>query len=151
MLSALVVFCLCSGFKKECERGENMARKLTEKQNRWLFYYKQGKSATESARLAGYQGKNQGSFEQIGQKNLKVLAQHIKDCEVLFDQTEVASMQEVNSFWTRVMNDGSQKTSDRLKASELRAKAAGGFIDRKQVEVNGESVVFISGDEDIAE
>ena len=128
-----------------------MARKLTEKQNRWLFYYKQGKSATESARLAGYQGKNQGSFEQIGQKNLKVLAQHIKDCEVLFDQTEVASMQEVNSFWTRVMNDSSQKTSDRLKASELRAKAAGGFIDHKQVEVKGESVVFISGDEDIAE
>ena len=128
-----------------------MARKLTEKQNRWLFYYKQGKSATESARLAGYQGKNQGSFEQIGQKNLKVLAQHIKDCEVLFDQTEVASMQEVNSFWTRVMNDGSQKTSDRLKASELRAKAAGGFIDRKTVDVKGGSVVFISGDEDIAE
>ena len=128
-----------------------MARKLTEKQNRWLFYYKQGKSATESARLAGYQGKNQGSFEQIGQKNLKVLAQHIKDCEVLFDQTEVASMQEINSFWTCVMNDSSQKIRDRLRASELRAKAAGGFIDRKQVEVKGESVVFISGDEDIAE
>ncbi len=128
-----------------------MARKLTEKQNRWLFYYKQGKSASEAARLAGYGCKNQKAFVQVGLHNRKVLAEYIKDCEVLFDQTEVASMQEINSFWTRVMNDGSQKTGDRLRASELRAKAAGGFIDRKTVDVKGGSVVFISGDEDIAE
>ncbi|MBO5746124.1 MAG: terminase small subunit [Clostridia bacterium] len=128
-----------------------MARKLTEKQKRWLFYYKQGKNATEAARLAGYVGKNENTFLHMGRQNLNALAQHIKDCEALFDQTEVASMQEINSFWTRVMNDSSQKTRDRLRASELRAKAAGGFIDHRQVEVKGESVVFISGDEDIAE
>ena len=60
-------------------------------------------------------------------------------------------MNEINAYWTAVMNDSDETTSNRLKASELRAKAAGGFIDRKTVDVKGGSVVFISGDEDIAD
>ena len=128
-----------------------MARRLTEKQNKWLCFYKQGKSATEAARLAGYECKNDRSFQKVGSKNLKALAEYVKDCEICLDQTAVASMNEINAYWTAVMNDSDETTSNRLKASELRAKAAGGFIDRKTVDVKGGSVVFISGDEDIAD
>ena len=45
-------------------------------------------------------------------------------------------MEEVNAFWTQVMLNTEEKTADRLKASELRARAAGAFLDR--VEHSGE-------------
>lgn len=40
----------------------------------------------------------------------------------------IADMTEINQFWTEVMRDSKADPKDRLKASELRAKAAGGFI-----------------------
>ena len=126
-------------------------RKLTDKQRKWILYYKQGKSAAESAVLAGYKASGKHSFESIGHENLKKLEKHIVDREDVLDASDIATMQEINRFWTETMNDKSVEMKDRLKASELRAKAAGGFIDRKTVDVKGGSVVFISGDEDIAE
>ena len=35
---------------------------------------------------------------------------------------EVATMEEIQAFWTKVMRNGEEKTSDRIKASELLAK-----------------------------
>ena len=126
-------------------------RKLTDKQRKWILYYKQGKSAAESAVLAGYKASGKHSVGSIGHENLKKLEKHIVDREDVLDASDIATMQEINRFWTETMNDKSVEMKDRLKASELRAKAAGGFIDRKTVDVKGGSVVFISGDEDIAE
>lgn len=42
-------------------------------------------------------------------------------------------MAEINAFWTDIMRSEEQDPKDRLKASELRARAAGGFIDRQEV------------------
>ena len=42
----------------------------------------------------------------------------------------IADMEENNAFWTETMRDESQEIKDRLKASELRARAAGGFVDK---------------------
>ena len=65
----------------------------------------------------------------------------IKDRETALENPRIATMEEVNAFWTKVMNDEHEKTQDRLKASELRAKAAGGFLER--VELSGADPVKI--------
>ena len=126
-------------------------KKLTDKQRKWILYYKQGNTAAEAVKLAGYKVKNDHVAENIGSENVAKLGQHIKDREDLLDSPDIATMEEINRFWTEVMNNNALEMKDRLKASELRARAAGGFIDRKTLDVKGGSVVFISGDEDIAE
>lgn len=125
--------------------------KLTDKQRKWILYYKQGKSAAEAVKLAGYRVKDDHSAENIGSENLAKLGEHVQDREDLLDAPDIATMEDINRFWSETMKDPNVEMKDRLKASELRARAAGGFIDRKTVDVKGGSVVFISGDEDIAE
>lgn len=125
--------------------------KLTDKQRKWILYYKQGKSAAEAVKLAGYRVKDDHSAENIGSENLAKLGEYVQDREDLLDAPDIATMEDINRFWSKTMNDPKVEMKDRLKASELRARAAGGFIDRKTVDVKGGSVVFISGDEDIAE
>lgn len=126
-------------------------KKLTDKQRKWILYYKQGKSVAEATRLAGYNCKNDHCAENIGSENLAKLGEYIKDREEILDSPDIASMEEINRFWSKVMNDETVEIKDRLKASELRAKAAGGFIEHKTVDVKGGSVVFISGDDEIAD
>ena len=104
--------------------------KLTAKQQAWIDYYKQGHTATEAARLAGYRGNN---LNRIGSENLSKLDSYIKDRDVVLEAPRIADMAEINAFWTDIMRDEYQEPKDRLKASELRARAAGGFIDRQEV------------------
>lgn len=59
----------------------------------------------------------------------------------------IADMTEINAFWTETMRDHALDIKDRLKASELRARAAGGFLDR--VDIGGSVPVVIVGDEDV--
>ena len=44
--------------------------KMTAKQQAWIDYYKQGHTATEAARLAGYKAKSDKAFQNIGSENL---------------------------------------------------------------------------------
>ena len=107
--------------------------KLTAKQQAWIDYYKQGHTATEAARLAGYKAQSNHTFESIGHENLRKLEEHIIDRDAVLESPRIADMQEINAFWTDIMRDDAQEPKDRLKASELRARAAGGFIDKQEV------------------
>lgn len=100
---------------------------MTEKQKAWIDYYKQGHTATEAARLAGYRGKN---HDVIGSQNLVKLKEFIKERDAILESPRIADMEEINAFWTGIIRDEGQEMKDRLKASELRARAAGGFIER---------------------
>ena len=104
--------------------------KPTAKQQAWIDYYKQGHTATEAARLAGYRGKN---HDVIGSQNLVKLKEYITDRDAVLEAPRIADMAEINAFWTDIMRSEEQDPKDRLKASELRARAAGGFIDRQEV------------------
>lgn len=107
--------------------------KLTAKQQAWIDYYKQGHTATDAARLAGYKARNDNSFQSIGTENLRKLADFVKDRDAVLESPRIADMEEINAFWTDIMRDDAQEAKDRLKASELRARAAGGFVDRQEV------------------
>lgn len=104
--------------------------KLTAKQQAWIDYYKQGKTAAEAARLAGYKAKNDNGFQSIGSENLRKLAVFVADRDKLLEAPRIAGMEEINAFWTDILRDKEQDTKDRLKASELRAKAAGAFVQK---------------------
>lgn len=104
--------------------------KLTVKQQAWIDFYKQGKTAAEAARLAGYKGSNS---DVIGAQNLVKLSNYIAERDKLLETPRIADMEEINEFWTSVMRDKREETKDRLKASELRAKAAGAFVQQMQV------------------
>lgn len=110
-------------------RGESMD-KLTAKQRAWIDYYKQGKTATEAARLAGYKPDN---AKVIGAQNLTKLNQYISDRDELLDRDRVADMAEINAFWSDTMRDDKADIKDRLKASELRARSIGAFIERRVI------------------
>ena len=104
--------------------------KLTAKQQAWIDYYKQGHTATEAARLAGYKGNN---LNRIGSENLSKLDIYIQGRDAVLESPRIADMAEINAFWSDTMRDDSLDRKDRLKASELRARAAGMFTDRVQV------------------
>lgn len=104
--------------------------KLTTKQRAWIDYYKQGKTATEAARLAGYKPDN---AKVIGAQNLTKLNQYISDRDELLDRDRVADMQEINAFWSDTMRNDKADIKDRLKASELRARSIGAFIERREI------------------
>lgn len=110
-------------------RGDIMD-KLTAKQRAWIDYYKQGKTATEAARLAGYKPDN---AKVIGAQNLTKLNQYISDRDELLDRARVADMAEINAFWSDTMRDDTADIKDRLKASELRARSIGAFIERREI------------------
>lgn len=104
--------------------------KLTAKQRAWIDYYKQGKTATEAARLAGYKPDN---AKVIGAQNVTKLNQYISDRDELLDRARVADMAEINAFWTDTMRNDKADIKDRLKASELRARSIGAFIERREI------------------
>lgn len=106
---------------------------LSAKQQAWIDYYKQGRTATEAARLAGYKAKSDKAFQNIGSENLGKLGQYIADRDAVLESPRIADMQEINEFWTSMMRDTRVEAKDRIKASELRAKAAGAFVDRMQL------------------
>ena len=89
--------------------------KLTAKQQAWIDYYKQGHTATEAARLAGH---------------------YIKDRDAVLEAPRIADMKEINAFWTEIMRDETAERRDRLKASELRARSMGAFLDRQEVTIS---------------
>ncbi len=118
-----------------------MADKLTAKQQAWVDYYKAGHTATDAARLAGYKATSDKAYQNIGSENLGKLGQYVKDREKALEQPRIADMEEINRFWTSIVRDEEQSTKDRLKASELRARASGAFLDR--VEHSGEVGVTV--------
>ena len=122
--------------------------KLTAKQRAWIDYYKQGKTATEAARLAGYKPDN---AKVIGAQNLTKLNQYISDRDELLDRDRVADMAEINAFWSDTMRDDTADIKDRLKASEVRARRIGAFLERREIVGAQTITVKILDDDDMTD
>lgn len=125
--------------------------KLTAKQRAWIDYYKQGKTATEAARLAGYKAKDDNAYQSIGSENLRKLADYVSDRDELLDRDRVADMAEINEFWSDTMRNDKADIKDRLKASELRARSIGAFIERREIVGAQTITVKILDDDDMTD
>lgn len=117
---------------------------LTRKQSLFVEAYtgQARGNATEAARLAGYKG-NQKTLEAVGRENLgkprirEAIEKHDEDHPAVMDASEL------RAFWSAVARGGDivgdpptrSLMRDRLKASEMLAKASAMFV--KRVEQSG--------------
>lgn len=145
--------------------------KLTEKQKRFADYYIETGNATESARRAGYKGKN---LNNVASENLaKVGVKSYIDEKLKIMQDErTASAKEVLEFLTKSMRgeldeeivvvegtgDGTSEARkikkqiglrERIKSAELLGKRYRLFTDK--VEVDGVVPVMIVGESELEE
>ncbi len=80
-----------------------------------------------------------GYSEKYADKNSKyllgIIGEEIKTQQNEIKSEKIKTVTEIQEWWTGVMIDGSQEMKDRIKCSELLAKAQGAFIDK--VELSG--------------
>ena len=145
--------------------------KLTEKQKRFADYYIETGNATESARRAGYKGKN---LNNVASENLaKVGVKSYTDEKLkVLENERTASAKEVLEFLTKSMRgeldeevvvvegtgDGTSEARkikkqiglrERIKSAELLGKRYRLFTDK--VEVEGVAPVMIVGESELEE
>lgn len=100
---------------------------MNDKQKRFAEFYAQTANATEAARAAGYSEKTARSQGQRLLTNADI-SDYIHDLQEQAASGRIATMTQTKAFWSDVMNDSTERTADRLKASELLAKSAGAFL-----------------------
>ena len=110
--------------------------KLTPKQERWIDEYIKCNDYTTASRNAGYTGID-STLRNIGYQNsLKfkdLLNERREELSKEIKSDTVASLEDIFEFWTEMFTNDSNKDTDRLKASELLARAKGGFIEKVEV------------------
>lgn len=110
---------------------DNDYDKLTEKQKRFIDYYIETANATESAKKAGYSEK---TADRIGHENLKKLEFFIQERLNNKQTARIASQDEILEYFTKIIRNEKEDTTDRTKCAELLGKRYGIFKDK--VEVN---------------
>lgn len=119
---------------------------MTEKQRRFVEAYAKDPNATAAAKAAGYSHKTAYSAGQRLLRNVEI-QEHLKSLLELEYENGIASIENVRRFWTRIMNDNNQKTTDRLKASELLGKSSGMFLADVAVatgkEVSSDVIIYL--------
>lgn len=86
-------------------------------------------NAEKAVILAGYSRKyaRGNAHKVVAKKEVQQYIAYLNSLTQDDVQYHVANIKEIQAFWTKVMDSNSCKTSDRLKASELLAKAQGAF------------------------
>lgn len=104
---------------------------MTEKQKRFADYYLETANATEAAIRAGYSEK---TAKEIGYENLMKphIKKYIEERNKALESERVADMREVREFWSETMRNKNLENKDRLKASEMIAKANGAFVNKME-------------------
>jgi len=128
---------------------------LNARQAAFVRAYVETGNATEAARRAGYTG-TAHALEVTGSRllrNAAVAAEVVKHAKKA-EKASIATVEELHEFWTTLMRDDGAEMRDRLKASELRAKAAGVFVEKREVSGPGggpqQTQVVIARDEALA-
>jgi phage terminase small subunit len=109
-----------------------MAKLITPKQKRFCEIYAGSGNATQAAKLAGYSEK--GS-QQIGAENLSklVVTEYLAELTSITTSNNIATAVQRQQWWTSVMLDDTIGISERLRASEILARAQGDFTTKVTV------------------
>lgn len=104
---------------------------LTPRQRKFAEAY--AGNGTEAARLAGYKGNDQVLATQAGRllRNAEVAAE-IKARENKTVRQLIASREDRQAFWSKVMRAEELDMSARLKASELLGRSEADFTEKLQ-------------------
>lgn len=111
---------------------------LTKKQELWIDEYIKCDDYTTASRNAGYSGNN-NSLKHIGYENSirfkEIIEARRQELRKELKKNTIAELEDIFEFWTVTFKDDDNKMQDRIKASELLAKAKGGFIEKQEVKV----------------
>ena len=101
-----------------------MERKLSIKEQRFIDFY--DGNATDAARKAGYKNP-----EISGKKNIRkdTILKAIKKREEKKKRPKIATREQRQEFWTKVMNDPDEDMKNRLRAAELLGKSEADFLE----------------------
>lgn len=103
---------------------------MTPRQKRFVEAFSGNASA--AARAAGYSEKTAYSQGERLLRNVEI-SSAIQERENRQLSALVADRTERQVFWTSIMRDENQRMCDRLRASELLAKANGDFLERMEL------------------
>ena len=86
-------------------------------------------NAEQSVIRAGYSPKyaRGNAHKLVARKDVQEYMEYLRSLANDDPLYHIASIKEIEDFWTKVMNNGACHTRDRLRASELLAKAQGLF------------------------
>lgn len=127
---------------------------MNERQKQFAEYYASDPNATAAAKAAGYSEKTARSIGQRLLTNVDI-QKYIKELQEEQAEMRIITLNQAKAFWSDIINNPDEKTSDRLKASELLAKAAGAFYnipskDEKTEEYN-DVIIYLPEIEEIEE
>ena len=108
---------------------------LSPRQQKWIDEYIKTGSPVEATRRAGYKGDPRGMAHQNTVKFKEIIEARKKELHSEIKKDSIAELEDIFEFWTQTFNDEDNKLQDRIKASELLAKAKGGFIEKREVKV----------------
>lgn len=100
---------------------------MNDRQRRFAEAFAACGNAAQAAREVGYSERTARSQGQRLLTNVDIAA-HIRRLQDEAAAGRIASMTQVRALWSDILNDPSERTADRLKASELLARASGAFL-----------------------
>ena len=113
--------------------------KLSRQEQTKLNYIQNGGNMKKAMIDAGYS-------ENYADRNSKylmgIIGEDIKHTQAIIRQDKIKSIEQVQEWWSSIMDDGEEATRDRIKASELLVKSKGGFSETVNIK-GGAKVVIV--------
>lgn len=121
---------------------------MNERQKKFAELFASCGNAAQAAREAGYSAK---TARQQGERLLTNddILRCVRQLQDEAAASRISTMRQTKAFWSDTMNDKGQKMSDRLKASELLARAAGAFIHARPGDDDAIAAYGEAADEDV--
>lgn len=116
---------------------------MNEQQKRFAEYYAAYPNATEAAKQAGYSPRTARSQGQRLLTSVDI-QRYIREIQDRAAEKRILTIAQTKAFWSDIVNDKNEKTANRLKASELLARAAGAFI---HTEICRETGLALTGEQ----
>jgi phage terminase small subunit len=117
---------------------------LTEKQRRFCEAYSaNGGNALDAARKSGYSFPEKQATRLLDNVGIRSALEKLR---LQTTKNAIATREERQAFWSKVMNDQVEDMSSRLRASELLGKSQADFIERKEISGPGGAPISIDID-----
>lgn len=104
--------------------------KLNRREQTIMNYMQNGGNIKKAMIDAGY---SETYADRNSKYLLGIIGDEIKKTQENIRNDNIKSIEEVQQWWSEVMDDKEESTKNRLKASELLVKSKGGFIEKMEV------------------
>ena len=104
--------------------------KLNRREQTIMNYMQNGGNIKKAMIDAGY---SETYADRNSKYLLGIIGDEIKKEQENIRNDNIKSIEEVQQWWSEVMDDNEENTKNRLKASELLVKSKGGFIEKMEV------------------